>query len=403
MLAARSNFVGRTVRSRAHQLTSGSRQQYADSASSPLPSLAILDDYLSISIPHFEHLPKSDISISVFKSPLPQRTAQQRAALVEKLKPFQAISTMRERTPFPASLLRELPNLELLLCTGTQFETFDLDEAKKLGIAVVAAPGRGRSDRNNSTADKKNSPGQDIRKGGNHPTTHHTLAMILALARNIADGDAAIKSGGWQTSMAMGLPGKTIGVVGMGRLGASVARASILALGMKVVCWSANLTQEKADEVAAALKLPTEDEHGDKTFRVVSKEELFKTADVITLHYVLSERSRNLVSKKELDMMKDTALLVNSSRGPLINESDLLDAAESGRIRAIGLDTFEYEPLPADSPWRSGRWGKDGRSNVLLTPHMGYVEEGLMNNWYAETAENVERWLAKEDVLHRLV
>lgn len=378
-----------------NQISRGQRLQYSTSK----PSLAILDDYLSISTPHFDHIPQSDVTIKVFKTPFPQRTTSEREALIEKLKPFTAISTMRERTPFPASLLRDLPNLKLLLCTGTQFETFDLEAAKKLGITVVAAPGKGRTDSNIP----QNKKGQDIRKGGNHPTTHHTWAMILALARNVAFDDASVKSGGWQTGMAMGLPGKTLGVVGMGRLGASVARAGILAFGMKVVCWSQNLTQDKADDIARNLGLPTEDEDGIKTFQAVSKDRLFEQSDVISLHYVLSERSRDLVSKRELDMMKQTALLVNTSRGPLINENDLLEAAESGRIGGVGLDTFEYEPLPADSPWRSGRWGQEGRSRVLLTPHMGYVEEGLMNNWYAETAENVERWLAGRDVLHRLV
>lgn len=378
--------------------TQSSRLQYTTNSKS-LPSLAILDDYLSISTPHFDHIPRSDITIDVFKTPMPQQTPQERQALIEKLKPFTAISTMRERTPFPASLLQELPNLKLLLCTGTQFETFDLEAAKKLGITVVAAPGKGRTDSKIPESKKVH----DIRKGGNHPTTHHTWAMILALARNVAFDDASVKSGGWQTGMAMGLPGKTLGVLGMGRLGASVARAGIIAFGMKVVCWSQSLTQEKADSIARGLSLPTESEDGSKTFQVVSKDELFQKSDVVSLHYVLSERSKDLVSRRELDMMKRTALLVNTSRGPLINEKDLLQAAEEGKIRGIGLDTFEYEPLPADSPWRCQKWGRDGRSKVLVTPHMGYVEEGLMNNWYAETAENVERWLAGKEVLHRLV
>lgn len=227
--------------------------------------------------------------------------------------------------------------------------------------------------------------------------------MILALARNIAADDTAIKAGGWQTDMAVGLTGKTLGVVGLGRLGAAVARIGILAFGMRAVAWSSSLDQAKADEMAEKLGLPTENEYGEKTFQAVSNEELFKQSDVVSLHYVLSERSKGIVGAPELATMKDTALLINSSRGPLIDEPALLDTVSKGRIRGVALDVFEHEPLPADSPWRSQAWGTDGRSRVLLTPHMGYVEEGIMNAWYAETAENVERWLDGREILHRLV
>ena len=227
--------------------------------------------------------------------------------------------------------------------------------------------------------------------------------MILALARNVAADDASIKAGGWQTDMAVGLTGKTLGVAGLGRLGAAVARIGVLVFGMRVVCWSSSLDQARADEVATSLGLPAEDEFGEKTFQVVSKEELFQESDVVSLHYVLSERSKGMVGSQELKAMKKSALLVNTSRGPLIDEEALLNTARSGGIRGVALDTFGKEPLPADSPWRSQAWGTQGRSRVLLTPHMGYVEEGLMNAWYAETAENVERWLEGRKLLHRLV
>lgn len=385
-----------TVRASARHI---SRMLHTKSnSSSHTPSLAILDDYLSISRPHFDHIPSSSLNIEVFKSPLPFQQVADKAALVEKLKPFTSISTMRERTPFPASLLRELPNLKLLLCTGTQFETFDLAAAKALGITVVAAPGRGRTDRPNPARS-----GPDIRKGGGHPATHHTWAMILALARNVAGDDATIKAGGWQTQMAVGLTGKTLGVVGLGRLGAAVARIGALAFGMRVVCWSSSLDQDKADKMATSLGLPVEDEFGERTFTAVGKEELFQRADVVSLHYVLSKRSKGIVGASELAAMKKDALLVNTSRGALVDESALLEATRKGQIRGAALDVFEQEPLPADSPWRSQAWGKDGRSRVLLTPHMGYVEEGIMNTWYAETAENVERWLEGKEILHRLV
>jgi phosphoglycerate dehydrogenase-like enzyme len=308
---------------------------------------------------------------------------------------------MRERTAFPGFLLRKLPNLKLLLATGTQFETFDLATAKELGIPVVAAPGLGRTDQLASSPPRPN-----IRKGGAHPTTQHTWALILALARNVADDDAALKTlpGAWQSGLATGLTGLTLGVVGLGRLGAAVARIGHLAWGMRVVCWSENLTQEKADRMAVEVGLsPDEGIQGNKTFQAVSKEELFSTADVVSMHYVLSDRSQGIVGAKELQLMKRSALLVNASRGPLIDQPSLIDALEHGRIRGAALDTYDVEPLPLNSPWRrASYWGQDGRSRVVTTPHMGYVDEGLINAWYAETAENVERWLDGKEVLHRL-
>lgn len=232
------------------------------------------------------------------------------------------------------------------------------------------------------------------------------MALLLALARNVAIDDAAIKIGtGWQSGLATSLPTRTLGVVGLGRLGAAVARVAHLAWGMKVICWSENLTQQRADEMAAAMGLRSENAEvpGEKTFQAVSKEELFRNADVVSMHYVLSDRSRGIVGIRELELMKKSALLVNTSRGPLIDQDALVKALEQGRIRGAALDVFEIEPLPLGSPWRrSNYWGRDGRSAVLTTPHMGYVDEVLMNAWYAETGENVERWLRGQDVLHRL-
>ncbi|KFY57223.1 hypothetical protein V496_06497 [Pseudogymnoascus sp. VKM F-4515 (FW-2607)] len=363
------------------------------------PSLAIIDDYLNTSAPHFKHIPSEKLQIKTFNDTLVPANDDQAAQLVERLKPFDIISTVRERTAFPGSLLQQLPNLRLLLATGTQFEMFDLEAARKLGITVVAAPGLGRTDHLIS-----NPPRLNIKKGGAHPTTQHTWALILALARNIAIDDAAIKSGGWQSGLAMGLTGLTLGIVGLGRLGAAVARIGHLAWGMRVVCWSENLTQLKADQMADEVGLtPNEGIHGDKTFRVVTKEELFSHADVVSIHYVLSSRSRGIVGAKELGLMKRDALLVNASRGPLIDQVELIDALEHRRIRGAALDVFDIEPLPQDSSWRRDHyWGQNGRGCLLTTPHMGYVDEGLMNTWYAETAENVERVLEGKEVLHRL-
>ncbi|KAI0381442.1 glycerate dehydrogenase [Hypomontagnella monticulosa] len=377
------------------------------------PSMAILDDYLDIAKPHFSHIPESELSITAFHDSLPpfnhpQTSASDRQAIVDRLKSFTIISSMRERTPFPGDLLRQLPNLKLLLATGTQFETFDIATATDLGISVAAAPGRGRTDGKPSPVPRPVRPRLDIRKGGSHPTTQHAWALILALARNVAFDDAAMKGPErrWQSGLALGLTGATLGVVGLGRLGAAVARIGTLAWGMRVLCWSENLTQERADRKAEEVGLPAYG--GDPvdpdapTFKAVSKEELFSAADVVSLHYVLSERSRSLVGAEELAQMKPSALLVNTSRGPLIDDRALHEALESGRIGGAALDVFDVEPLPDDSPWRSTTWGTQGRSKVIITPHMGYVEDGIMHTWYEETAENLERWLRSETLLHRL-
>ena len=381
-------------------------------ATSAKPSMAVLDDFLGIANTHFAEIPSKTLSVTIFNHALPAyghpgTTQSQRQAVVDCLKPFTIISTMRERTPLPADLLRQLPNLKLLLATGTQFETFDLAAARELGIIVAAAPGKGRTD-GKLTGHRPARPKLDIKKGGSHPTTQHAWALILALARNVANDDAVMKDPsrkGWQTQLAQGLTGATLGVVGLGRLGAAVARIGALAWGMKVICWSENLTQEKANQKAEEMGLRVVGggpEPAAPTFRAVSKEELFQNADVVSLHYVLSERSRGIVGAKELQLMKDSALLVNTSRGPLIDEAALYDTLKHGKIGGAALDVFDIEPLPAESPWRSREWGHGGRSNLLVTPHMGYVEDGIMHTWYEETAENVERWLEEQEILHRL-
>lgn len=375
---------------------------YSSMSESGPVKVAILDDYLDLSTKHFKHIDPSKASVTVFRDTLPAfnheaTTKEDQLALIDRLKPFSVLASMRERTRFPRELLESLPNLKVLLATGTQFETFDLAAARELGIQVATSKGRGRSDRPNEPPAKL-----DPMKGGNHPTVQHTWALILALASNVAKDDAVIKSGGWQSDTTISMNGKTLGVIGLGRLGAAAARIGAFAFGMKVVTWSQNLTQEKADKMAAEMGLSVENADGEKTFQAISKEELFKTADVVAIHYVLSERSYGLVGEKELGLMKKTALLVNTSRGPLIDEAALLSALEKGSIRGAGLDVFDIEPVPANSPWRSSNWGTDGRSKVVVTPHMGYVEEGTMNRWYSEQAENLERWIDGKDLLNKI-
>lgn len=372
-------------------------------------NLGILDDYHNIASQHFSHIDPSKLSVTVFNDTLPayshpQTSDADRTALVSRLLPFTALSTMRERTPLTRDLLCQLPNLKIIFATGGKFESWDMQAIKELRIKVCVAPGKGRTDGKGSGSSPRVLP---LKKGGGHPTTQHVWALILALARNVAADDAVVKGkgvkAGWQTKLAIGLPRKTLGLVGLGRIGSHVARVGVLAFGMKIVCWSANLTQEKADQLAEEAGLPitgggmaADDE---KTFRVVSKEELFRTADVVTVHYVLSERSKGVVGAQELAWMKTSSLLVNTSRGPLLDEAALLDTLRNGRIRGAALDVFDIEPLPADSPWRSEDWDVEGKSRVLLTPHMGYVEEGTMQTWYEETAENVERLVEGKELL----
>jgi phosphoglycerate dehydrogenase-like enzyme len=292
---------------------------------------------------------------------------------------------MRERTPFPASLIARLPNLQLLLTTGNRNLALDLDTLKSRAIPVAGAVDRAHAG-----------------SVGSVSTTEHCVALILAAARNVAQDDASIKAGGWQTVPAVNLRGKVFGTVGLGRLGAAVARVMSVAFGMRVVAWSENLTQERADERAREVGLAVEDGEDRRTFKVVGKEELFRTADVVSVHLVLSDRSRGAIAAGDLGLMKPTAIFVNTSRGPLVVERDLLEVLEQGRIRAAALDVFELEPLPLDSPWRTTKWGQDGRSRVLLTPHMGYVEEATLDAWYDQQVENLQRWERGEELVQRL-
>lgn len=369
-------------------------------SSSEVPKVAILDDYLNVSKPHFSHIPRSKCSITTFTDTLPlyghpKTSAADREALVNRLKPFTVLCTMRERTPFPKALFEQLPNLKLMLVTGTQFNTFDMSVAKEYGIIVAAAKGTGRSDRPKTTPSKRKAA------GATH-TVQHAWALILALARNVSFDDRVMKEGGWQTGLTVGLAGKTLGILGLGRLGAATAKVGFQSWGMKIICWSSSLNQEKADETAKKLGLPVTDEDGDKTFKYVSKEELFKEADVLSVHYQLSERSKGIVGKKELEMMKKTAYLVNTSRGPLVDEDALIEALEKATIKGAAVDVYDIEPVPKDSPLRSPKWGTGGRAQFVTTPHMGYVEQDNINNWYEEQAENLERWLDGKELLNRM-
>ncbi|GAB1309974.1 D-isomer specific 2-hydroxyacid dehydrogenase [Madurella fahalii] len=342
--------------------------------------VAVLDDYQGISEPKFKALDPAKYEVSFFRDTLlpynhPDTPQAVKDQLVARLQPFTVISTMRERTPFPRELIARLPNLKLLLTTGLRNLSLDLAALQERGIPVGGAVDRAHAG-----------------SVGSISTTEHCVAMILAAARNIAQDDHSVKTGGWQTVPAVSLHGRVLGTVGLGRLGAAVARIMHVAFGMRVVAWSENLTQAKADDSARDAGLPAETAAGEKTFRVVSKEELFRSADVVSVHLVLSDRSRGGIAKRDLERMKPDAIFVNTSRGPLVVEEDLLDVLEKGRIRAAALDVFNLEPLPLDSRWRTTKWGQDGRSRVLLTPHMGYVEEATLDAWYDQQVENLLRW-----------
>ncbi|MCJ1350154.1 MAG: hypothetical protein MMC33_000135 [Icmadophila ericetorum] len=347
------------------------------------PSLIVLDDYLSTSTPLFAETLSNPSTYTILTNPIPA------SDLIPTLKTFSIISTMRERTPFPASLLAHLPNLKLLLTTGMRNRGIDLEACRKLGIVVCGTTGKGRSDRDLSA-------GEELELEGYDSTTQQTWALILGLVNNIARNDVSVKLGGWQTAMNANLAGKTLGLVGLGTLGSRAARIGQLAFGMKVICWSENLTQEKADEASAKAGLRK------GSYQVVGKEELFRRSDVVSLHLVLGERTRGIAGATELGLMKRTAFLVNTSRGPLVDERALLEICRKGGIRGVGMDVFDVEPLAEDSEWRSTGWGKEGRSEVLLSPHVGYLEEDKMRKWYEEQAENVERWIAGKEVLNKM-
>lgn len=356
-------------------------------AAPPLPKpikMAILDDYQNLSAPHFAHFPASELETTTFTTTLSPTTDL--AALAARLQPYTIISTMRERTPFPAALTQKLPNLRLLLTTGLRNNALDLPALAAASIPVAGTP----SDASAALAPPK----------GFSKTTQHAWALILALADNTSRDDAGVKAGAWQPARPLNtfLAGRTFAALGLGKLGVAAARIAALAFGMRVVAWSASLSQEEADRRAVEAGVPA------GTFEVVGgKEELVRRADVLSLHYVLSERSRGILGREELGWLKKDALLVNTSRGGLVDEDALFEVLEAGRIRGAALDVFWEEPLPVESRWRTTRWGEEGRSQVVMTPHSGYMFEETMEFWWKETAANVRRWLDGEELKNRLV
>jgi len=309
----------------------------------PLRRLAILDDYqgVALAMGPWDRLPP-ELRIEAFRD-----TLKDQDALVARLEPFDAILAMRERTPFPASLVRRLPKLRLLVSTAARNRSIDLAACAAAGVTVCGTPSFG------------------------HPTADLAWGLILSLARGIPAQDRALREGRWQTGIGVGLEGRTLGVIGLGNLGSRVARVGA-AFGMRVLAWSANLAEERAAATGATR---------------VPKETLLREADIVTLHLVLSERSRGTIGAADLALMKRTAFLVNTSRGPLVDTPALIDALKAGRIAGAGLDVFDEEPLPADHPLLAA-------PNTVLTPHLGYVTEENYRAYFAGAVEAIGAYLA---------
>ena len=304
--------------------------------------IAILDDYQNVALRLADW---SDVrrhaEIVVFNDHVVEASA-----VIKRLRPFDVVCVMRERTPLPREILQQLPNLKLIASTGPRNASIDSQAATDLGIAITAT-------------------GYD-----STPTIEFTWSLILASMRGIDREAASLKAGGWQIGLGSNLRGKTLAVVGLGNIGKEIARIG-LAFGMKVIAWSQNLTEEKASAAGATL---------------VDKPTLFREADIVTVHLVLSHRTKGLIGAPELALMKPTARLINTSRGPIVDEAALIEALQAHRIAGAAVDVFDVEPLPPDHPFRKQR-------NLLATPHIGYVTEDLYRTFYGDAAANIAKWL----------
>ena len=285
---------------------------------------AFLDDYQNVARSLVDRSPAPDeLEVTVFHDHLDDEDA-----LAERLQPFEVVCVMRERTPFRRGLLERLPRLRLLVTSGMRNASIDMAAARERGVTVCGTPSVGG------------------------PTAELAWGLIIGLLRHIPREDRATREGRWQETVGGGLLGKTLGVVGLGKLGARVARVG-LAFEMDVIAWSQNLTEERCREVGVSR---------------VGKDELLARSDILTIHLVLSDRTRGLFGAAELAAMKPTAVLINTSRGPIVDETALVGALEHGTIAGAGLDVYDTEPLPLDHPLRQCR-------NTVITPHLGYVEE----------------------------
>jgi D-3-phosphoglycerate dehydrogenase len=308
--------------------------------------VAVLDDYQRLALEYADWKSLKGAEVTVFDKPLHDAARQ--------LAPFDIVCLMRERTAFPRSLVEKLPNLKFVSLTGARSPSLDTQALKERGIAVS----------NTRSA------------GGGLSTVELTWGLIIAAARGLAKGERNMRAGRWHDGLSAGfsLGGRRLGLLGLGNIGARVAQIG-RAFGMECAAWSQNLTQEKAHAAGAVLS---------------SKEELFENSDVLTIHLVLSERTRGLVCGDDLNRMKPGAVLVNTSRGPIVDEKALLSWLKKNRNHAA-LDVYENEPLPAGHPLRQ-------MDNVTLSPHLGYVHEDNFRIFYRDTVENVAAFLAGKPV-----
>jgi phosphoglycerate dehydrogenase-like enzyme len=314
--------------------------------------LAILDDYQQVALKSadWDRLRKKGIEISVFHEAL---SSAEKAA--QSLKPFDILCLMRERTAFPRTLIEKLPSLKFVSLTGLRAGSMDSKALGERGIPV-----------------------SNTRSGnGTSSTAELTWGLIIAAARSLEKGAQNMRAGRWHEGVpaGIGLAGKRLGLLGLGKIGAYVGRVG-KAFGMEIVAWSQNLTPEKAAE-AGARHLP--------------KDELLSTSDVVSIHLVLSDRTRNLLDASGLSKMKPGSILVNVSRGPIVNEADLVRGLREGRPGHAALDVYDREPLPADHPLRA-------LGNVTLSPHLGYVNDETYRVFHADSIENVEAWLAGKPI-----
>jgi phosphoglycerate dehydrogenase-like enzyme len=304
--------------------------------------LSILDDYQGVALEMADWSPlEGRVEIVVERKPFADEVAAARAFAGSEI-----VAAMRERTPFPRSLVERLPNLKLLNTTGMRNASFDLAALRDRGVVVCGT------------------------EGGGLDTAELTWGLILGAARRIAEDHRSMRDGLWQTRIGNRLEGKTLGVLGLGRLGSAVARVG-LAFDMKVIAWSPNLTAERAAAVGVER---------------VDKEALLRQSDVLSVHMVLSPRSHGLVGRNDIALMKKTAILVNTSRGPIVDAYAVIEALEAGRLGCAAFDVYDREPLPADHPLRR-------TPNVLLTPHIGYVTEENYRSSYPQIVENVVAFL----------
>ncbi|MBK0401260.1 D-2-hydroxyacid dehydrogenase family protein [Limibaculum sp. M0105] len=316
--------------------------------------IAILDDYQGVALQSadWSRLTASGAEITVFRD-----TITGHDALAERLAPFDVLAVMRERTPLPGSLLGALPNLRLIVTTGARNLSIDLAAAAARGITVCGTESRGTT------------------------TSEMAMLLILALSRGLVREANAMAAGGWQVGLGRDLSGLRLGLVGLGRLGAQVA-ALARPFGMEISAWSQNLTAARCAEVGV--------EHAP------SLRDLLSGSDVVSIHLVLSERSRGLIGPTELGWMKPDALLVNTSRGPIADSRAVIAALEAGRLGGAAIDVYDAEPVPAADPIRDRELIEAGR--LLLTPHIGYVSRQTWEIFYGQTVEAIEAWAAGSPV-----